>query len=175
LIKGSIIYGDDVEQVVFLGKNTFHLMEHRITYPDQDGFSNILCGEPWFLGLLKKEKPTSSIENWRIMDNPIMINGKRTLIVLADIDSVNKNVSFLDSFLADNKGKMDFFQTENSSLNIQIGLYKDFIKKYNLETTWQEYLLNALELFRVAKQKIEKAPSETQPSVGIAVEAPSKK
>ena len=171
-MEDEIIRPQDVEQVLFLGQNTIHLAEFRLKYPQGEKYSNIVYGDPHFLGILKTERMVTAIDNKRILGQIVTIRGRRTLLVLADLNAIDKNKSFLDLVTFDLQKQLNNLTTKNDYLKSENMLFNQFVKEKHLETSWEEWLLNKLELLRVAAIKMAGKPPEVTP---VAVEVGEKK
>jgi len=171
-MEDEIIRPQDIEQVLFLGQNNIHLAEFRLKYPQTKEYSNVIFGDPHFLGLMKTERLVTAIDNKRILNQPVTIKGRRTLIVLADLNAIDKNKSFLDLLTTDLQNQINELQTKNKFTSSENMLLNQFIKEKHLESSWEEWLLNKLELLRVAAIKVAGKPPEVTP---VAVEVGEKK
>jgi len=169
----KVLRPQDIDQVIFLGQDSIRLMEFWQGYPQPslDGRSDyyiIKYGEPWFFGMLKRERIATAIEDQRILENTVVIRGKRTLVVLADLDAIDKNRSIVDMATTDLQGKISNLRRKNDYLQSEAMLLNQFIKEKHLESTWEEWLLNKLELLRVAQVKTAGKP-EGAPPVSLEI------
>jgi len=171
-MEDEIIRPQDVEQVLFLGQNTIKLAEFRLKYPQTKEYSNIIFGDPHFFGLMKTERMATSIDNTRILRQQVTIRGRRTLVVLADLNAIDKNKSFLDLLTYELNRDINEFKIKNKYLTSENMLFNQFIEEKHLESSWEEWLLNKLELLRIAAIKVAGKPPEVTP---VAVEVGEKK
>lgn len=168
-MKDEIIRPQDIDQVLFLGENSIHLVEFRLKFPNAGSpdYSTIIYGEPWFIGgIFKHEKTAVAIENKRILKQIVSIRGRRTLIVLADLDAVDRNRSILDITTMDFQRQIDELNMKNKHFESESLLLNQFIKDQHLEDTWEEWLVNKLELLKVAQVKTQKP----EPGQSVSVE-----
>lgn len=163
MIQDRIIRQSDFDQVLFLGENTVLLAEHRMTYPQSTEFSDIIYGEPSFFGMSKKERHLSAIDNKRILKQAMKINGRNTMVVLAEVYAVDKNRSFLDMLTTDMQREINNLQVKNKFISDDNQMLLQFVKEKHLETSWEEWLQNKLELIRVASVKMTGRAPETTP------------
>ena len=167
-----IIRPQDYDAVLFMGENNMELKEFRLLFPSTTpGFSCIIYNEGTIKG---KEKTVTGIKDDRILKRMIMINGKRALPVACDINAVDVNRSFLDFFETDLQLKLDNEERKNSFLKERNRLLTQFLEDQGMETTWEEWLINKLELLRVADTKRMGKPVGEAPTVGIEVKEEKK-
>ncbi len=166
----EIIRPQDIDQVLFFGENTVQLVEFRLKFPSAGSpdYSTIIYGEPYFIGgMFKHEKTALAIENKRILNHTVSIDGRRTLVVLADLDAVDKNRSILDIATMDFQGQIDSLNMRNKHLEAESLLLNQFVKENNIEDSWEDWMLNKLELLKVAQTKTQKADSGTAVSLEV--------
>lgn len=169
-MKEGIVLDRDYDQVMFLGEDNIILGEFRLAYPQTGSLDhvNVVWGEPWFSGLFKRDRTTTSIEKNRFLDRQVLINGKKTLIVLADVFSVDKNRSMMDFITSDFRSKIDGIKRELDFLKANKILVDEFIRDKNIESEWEEWMVNKLELLRVANTKASsKLPSDSGLSINV--------
>lgn len=169
-MREEIIRPQDIDQVLFLGENSIQLMEFRLKYPNAGSpdYSTVIYGDPWFIGgIFKKERVAVAIENKRILKQIVSIKGRRTLIILADLDAVDKNRSILDVATLDLQRSVNNLETLKKSLESENLMLHKFVQDQNLEDTWEEWLVNKLELARVMAQKTQKPESGQSVSVEV--------
>jgi hypothetical protein len=177
MMGGEILRPQDFDQVLFLGENSIRLVEFRLLIPQQgsSNYSTIIYGEPRFIGgILKDEKVAMSIENNRILNNSVLIRGRRVLVVLADLDAVDKNRSILDFAISDMMQQVDQLKKQKEFLESESMLTDQFMKEKHLESTWEEWMQNKLELLRVAQKKTSDK-GEGSPPVSVEVGEQKKK
>lgn len=173
----EIIRPQDIDQVLFLGENTIEVVRFNLKYPQQGapGFSTIMYGEPYFLGLLAREKVATSIENYRILKTTPLLRGKRTLVCLADITSIDKNRSLLDVAIDNLRSEIITLQRK---LNYEIQhkmLLEQFVKAQHIESEFEEWAQNKLELLKVMHSKLAPRVLAEAPEVQVSVEQQDKK
>lgn len=174
--ESEIIHPSNVEQVLFFGANSISLNEFRIAFqqPGTPGYHTIMYGEPYFVGgVFKRERRATGIRDERILwPNTINVHGKKTLLVLADIEGNDKNRSVLDFALSELRNNVKNAEIREKNAKQENTLLRTFVKEKNLEDTWEEWITNKLELLRVAKQKTER--QETDSSVSVEVDKKKK-
>ena len=173
---GKMLRPEDIDQVLFLGDHTIRLCQFRLVYPHPNNrdFSNLIYGDPKWAGLTKEEKPFFSIEDKRIHDSQIVnVNGRRTLIVTAELNG-HENKSILDILLADLQNQLDKMKINNKYISSENSVYNQFIVEKHLEASWEEWLLNKLELLRVAGIKVAGKPAEVTP-IAMEIGKPEEK
>lgn len=175
MASDEIIRPQDIDQVLFFGENTVQLMEFRLKFPNAGSpdYSTIIYGVPRLLGTVKDEKTALAIENKRILRQTMTINGRTTLIILADLDAVDKNRSILDIATIDFQRQIDSLNMKNKHLESEALLLNTFIKEKHIEDSWEEWMINKLELLRVAQTKTQKA--DAGPAVSLEVGGDHKK
>lgn len=72
---------------------------------------------------------------------------------MADIHSVDNNRSFLDAATADLQNEINRLKSVNGYLKAQNMNFNQFIEEQHIEKTWEEYLLNKMDLMRVVGMK----------------------
>ena len=165
-MTGEIFRPEDLDQILFLGDHTIRLTEFRRTYPHQNSsnYTNIIYGDPGFMGIMKNEKYLLSVDDKRIHWNSIVnINGKRTLIVTAELNSADSNKSLVDVLMADKDMQIERIKTDYKMTSDENAMYHKFVVEHKLAETWKEWLMDQLELLRVAGYKITGKTQEVTP------------
>ncbi len=170
------------DQVLFMGTKNFELKEFRVKIPcGTGGHSKIYFKHPteWRLGFIPlpgKEDSTNEIENSRIRDNlTVFINGKKTLIVLADIKASNMNKSFLDSVTWSYKNTIEDLERKNETWQENIRQFGNFLKRMHLERTYMGYLMSAMDKGKKMSLRVSTTPTEQTSPVTVEVGKEKKK
>jgi len=175
-MSDEIIRPQDVEQVMFLGWNSVVLAGYNDMIPTMGGeYADIYAYSKRFRGLSFKNFVIKSIHKNRICNHTISVGGKRTLVVLADVHSVDKNRSFLDLALKGKDTRIEKLMQENDYLRKKNEIYKNFIEEHGMEENFKERLLNMAELVRVASNKMSSKPEAPPVSVEVGSSDDGKK
>ena len=145
----------DYDQVLFAGWNTMELMGLMDIIPTGHGeFVEITAFTTRLKGLKYDYYTARSIDTKRICKQPIIIGGKRTLVVLADLFSVDNNKSFMDLLTMDKDNEIDRLRMNLKYIRQQSEMLLGFVKERNLEENFKEYLLNVLDFYRTHSVKV---------------------
>lgn len=172
----EIIRPQDIDQVLFLGENSFELLEFRLMFPNigSPNYSTIICGEPHgIFGIFKTEREISAIENKRILKQTILLGGRTTLIVLAELHAIDNNRSMLDVTTRDLHTKIDDLLTKNKKLESESLLLHKFVEEHGVEDNLEDWMVNKLELLKVMQKKTQ--TPESNQSVSLEVGGDQKK
>lgn len=172
----EILRPQDIDQVLFAGENSFELLEFRGMFPNvsSPNYSTIICGEPHGLfGLFKIEREISAIENKRILKQPIILGGRTTLIVLAELHAIDNNRSMLDVTTRDLHTTIDDLLTKNKKLEMDYSLLHKFVEEHGVEDNLEDWMVNKLDLLKVMQKKTQ-TPESSQ-SVSLEVGGDQKK
>lgn len=175
-MNNEIIRPQDVDQVLFMGEHSFELMEFRVMFPNigSPDYSTIIYGEPHgILGMFKNERTLSAVENKRIQKQTILLGGRTTLIVLAELHAVDNNRSILDVTTSDLHTKIDDLNAKNKKLESEALLLHQFVKEQGVEDNIEDWMVNKLNLLKVMQKKTQ--TPESNQSVSLEVGGDQKK